>query len=156
MQVHTVESWQKLSTEEKLAVEKRTLFAHLNSFGLEPARVLLASVEVGAIDGSQYMNENDGCGCILGTLAKGRGDTTESIAYKLDSDQFFEDEGVEVVSHGVFDLEMDGSDWGDNGEAGYTAAEVLAVRLRPGDTPENNEQAKLIADWTREWIEANS
>lgn len=155
LKVHTLETWQKLSTEEKHEVEKRTLHAHLDRFGMEPAKVLLADVEAGRIDGSSYMNEGTGCGCILGTLAKGTGtyETLREIQWSLDNEAYFCDEGVEVVSYDVFEVEDGGDHLGDD-DPGYTAAEVLAVRLRPGDSPENSDEARLIRDWTKEWIDA--
>ena len=150
MTTYTLADWKQLSEDERLEIEKRTLFVHLEQFGLEAAKALLKKVEAGRIDGGAYCRSDSGCGCILGTLAIASGASESDVAWDFDSGLYHE--GADLADQGVYDFVEYGGDDGYYGDACYTMAEILALRIRPGNTPDNCKEAKLIADWTREWI----
>lgn len=150
MATYTLADWKALSTDERLEIEKRTLFVHLEQFGFEAAKVLLKQVEDGRVDGEAYYRSNSGCGCILGTLAIASGASEDDMEWDFEPTLYHE--GADLADQGVYDRVKNGGDDGFYGDACYTMAEILALRIRPGDTPDNCKEAKLIADWTREWI----
>jgi hypothetical protein len=92
-----------------------------------PAEVpaLIAALESGRVNGSAY---SDGeCGCLIGTLSIASGTSAENI------------NACEIV-HGL------------HGSVSRPI-ERFFLSIGKGDTPENNQAAKLVRDWAAEWLE---
>lgn len=139
---YTAEEWAALTEVERHEVEKQQLWRHLEEAGLPAAEGFLTRLNEGGVDGRWYWNDAEEnpygkeCGCVLGTLAyyqRGAGDAGgETDTDDWDSSQFI----VETYELGT-----------------VTVVEVLAYNIKAGETPENNQNARLLRDWTQEWIE---
>lgn len=136
---YTHKEWLDLSLEEKREVEKKQLFLHLDKAGVEAATFLLHRIAEGKIDGAFYWDAHSSdCGCILGTLAYS---VSGFDAFAADTTDTHEWDSKFITS----DLRV---------SENCSVVEVLAYNIRPDDTPENNENARILHDWTKEWIEA--
>lgn len=137
---YTNEEWKAFTIEHRHEIEKNQLFGYLAEAGIEAAEFFLKRVEEGKIEGGDYWDDEAECGCVLGTLK-------------------FATDGAEEAS--LTDTESWKStkfcaamrDWED-AEGSLSVVEVLAYNLSPGDTPKNNENARLLYDWTKEWLDS--
>ncbi len=159
-QTITPEQWLALSIEERHEIERNTLFSHLEKAGKEAAQSLVDRLEAGQVDGNHYWDEDTACGCVLGTLFRDKVDLDDDDNYLYELIEDYLD--VEAVWENVskFDrIDFRNPLYNDAREAGFNSSldpiEGLAYNVRPGATPENNENAKLIHQWTKEWIDAN-
>lgn len=136
---YTAEEWAELPEADRHEVEKRQLFMHLDEAGLNAANVLLERVNNGMIYGGLYWEGDRGCGCVLGTLKFAQTNDEDSAGRTntryWDSSQFL-------------------TSFANSDDERFSVVEVLAYNLDVGDTPQNSENARLLRDWTQEWIDA--
>lgn len=145
---YTTEEWHNLTEEERHAVEKKQMWKHLDEFGVEAATGFLGRLEEGLIMGetywdSPYAADGKSCGCVLGTLTFLTKGEAEASHLPWRDREFQSDQFMTCLP--------DGSDNPD-----FSVVEALAYNIELGDTPENNENARLLLEWTREWLDAQS
>ena len=145
MRVIEEDEWNRMSTDDRDAAEKGTLFHHHGLFGVEAARFLVTQLEAGEVDGIAYIDDDTECGCILGTLAKTPGQEVSPDPIE-ETENFIN--WVEAVVHADDEVTTL-----DSSRTGLSIAETLAFRISRGNTPENNWTCRAIRDWTNEWIE---
>lgn len=138
---YTKEEWKALSIETRHAVEKKQLFDHLEEVGPDVVFKFLERVNEGKIYGNDYWDEDSECGCVLGTL--------KYYASQEDADEAMITGTDNWGSSWAFSSPFEGA----LEDPSLSVVEVLAYNLRPGDTPENNENARLLRDWTQEWLD---
>lgn len=145
---YTHEEWQALTSNQKHEVEKRQLFKHLAAAGTKAAEFFLERLADGKIAGQHYwngMNAEEACGCVLGTL---RFAQTESYSEAMRADQTYDWDTEFRVDVNVETFDEDEDDW----DPSYSVVEALAFNIVKGETPDTNENARLLYDWTAEWL----
>lgn len=137
---YSKEEWDSFTTEKRHEIEKIQLFDHLAEAGIEATEFFLKQVEKGQIEGHDYWDDESDCGCVLGTLMFGK--EGESAALSCDTEDWESAKYYAPLSK-----------WQEP-DTGLSVVEILAYNLSPGDTPENNENARLLRDWTKEWLDS--
>lgn len=137
---YTKKEWDSFTPEARHEIEKIQLFDHLAEAGVKAAEFFLEQVEDGKIEGKDYWDDESDCGCVLGTLMFGKED--KLAAMQKDTEDWESSKYYAPLSG-----------WQEP-ETGLSVVEILAYNLSPGDTPENNENARLLRDWTKEWLDS--
>lgn len=122
---------------------RASIEATLDLYGPSEARHALRMLEDGEVDGRSWCDPLNGCGCLIGSLAKGR---------------LFEQgepDPVWVLCQAPMHpaIAMATSSW-----AGFRDSEEAQdwfTFIRPGHTPANNDRARLAAEVMRSWTQAN-
>lgn len=140
---YTEEEWNKFTIEQRHEIEKNQLFLHLDEAGYDAAEYFLDALYGGQILGNEYWDESSKCGCVLGTLKYASSDENDDAAVVSCTTDWKSSKFMFVSNH-----ELGGEGWG------LTVTEALAYNIRPGATPSTDENAKLLADWTKEWLDS--
>lgn len=113
----------RLNNNANLAPFRDDLYAVLSHAPVE-VPALIKALERGKVNGSVYCDGE--CGCLIGTLALAAGAKKTNLACSV-----------------VHNLQGNGS----------RPIEMFFLAIRKGDTPGNNQFAKLAHEWATEWLE---
>lgn len=141
---YTLNEWKELDLSTRHEIEKDMLFKHLSRFNVDTIKGFLQRVEDGRIDGQSYFSgdpeDPTGCACVLGTLIE---ESDRSVSPSFSS--FKEERNVTDVYVPLTDDPYE--------KPGESPVERMVFNAYEGDTPDTNDNLRLIRDWTLEYLE---